>query len=108
MPAIGFQGVSPYDRDEKNHRREIARVVNNILTGKLNANLRITLSAGITTTITDARIGYDSAFHFWPETATAAGMSPWATSTGRVDGSITLNHATISSSAAIYLMTIIG
>ncbi len=57
----GFQPVPEFLIDDKEHRRQIARRLNLVLQGKLNAALDVTLTANAaSTTIEDPRIGYTS------------------------------------------------
>lgn len=62
---LPYQGGSP---------REISEVVNNIMNGKTNNTGSVTIATGgaTTTTITDARIGYDSIIVLVPTSQTAA------------------------------------
>lgn len=106
--SISYQGVAPFSRDEAGHRREIARAINSLLIGKMNVNIRVTLSAGITTTLTDFRIASESAFHFMPETALAASLRPYVPSANRVNGVAVISHATVSTSSAVYLVSVLG
>jgi hypothetical protein len=58
----GYPGVSLWTHDEKQHRRDMARTINNMLIGKQNVTLDVTLNRSATsTTITDARIGISTA-----------------------------------------------
>ena len=83
-------------RDEKEHRRELARAVNNISNGRSNAFGSVTLDANqATTTLTDARIGADSVIAFMPTTANAAAeVGAGGMYVGTVvNGSATITHA---------------
>lgn len=58
---LGTPPAPLYSPDEKEHRREIASVLNRVVGGKLNATIDVTLTANAaTTTVNDARIGYYS------------------------------------------------
>jgi hypothetical protein len=58
----GYPGVSLWTHDEKQHRRDMARTINNMLIGKMNVTLDVTLNKSATsTTIIDARIGINTA-----------------------------------------------
>jgi hypothetical protein len=62
VPNPGAQPVPEFIPDGREHRREIARRLNSLLQGKLNAALDVTLAANAASTaITDARIGFYSA-----------------------------------------------
>lgn len=57
-----YPGVAPWIVNESQHRRDIARTLNNALIGKLNVTLDLTVAQSVSsTTITDARIGYTTA-----------------------------------------------
>ena len=74
MTTLGSQLVPEYLENEKEHRRQIARAVNQTKTGKINATLDVTLTPSVTsTTIYDNRISYNSALvPAMPMTANAA------------------------------------
>lgn len=94
MPFSGFPGVPEYMAREDEHRRQIARVLNSTRQGKVNATLDITLRVNqITTTVTDARVGYTSWLGFMGLTeagAGAIGRGIWVTALK--SGSCVLNH----------------
>lgn len=57
MSSQGYPAVSEMLGDEREHRRELARKINVINTGKVNCTLDVVVTAGATTTtITDVRI----------------------------------------------------
>ena len=59
--------------DEKQHRRQIARVLNQVMKGHLNNTLSVTLTvSSATTVVNDPRISISTAAHFMPTTAHAA------------------------------------
>jgi hypothetical protein len=69
----GYQGVALWLHDEKQHRRDMARTINNNLLGKINVTLDKTLPTSSTqTTLTDPRIGITTAILFMPMTSDAA------------------------------------
>ena len=89
---LPYQGGSP---------REISEVVNNIMNGKTNNTGSVTLATGgaTTTTITDARIGYDSVVILVPTTQTSASQEfPYGSFNSTQD-------QTISSTTTAYAMT---
>jgi len=71
--GAGYLGVKTFDEDEARHRREIAGVLNNVLSGKLNNSGSLTLTANAaTTTVSDQRIGSNSVILLMPTTANAS------------------------------------
>lgn len=91
--------------------RQIARIVNSLLGGKLNCTGSVTLavSAG-STTITDARIGPFSVLLFMPQTADAAAEIGNGTLyvSSRSAGSAMLTHANNSQADRTFAVAIIG
>lgn len=89
---LPYQGGSP---------REISEVVNNIMNGKTNNTGSVTLGTGgaTTTTITDARIGYDSVVILVPTAQTSASQEfPYGSFQSTQD-------QTIASTTTEYAMT---
>lgn len=89
---LPYQGGSP---------REISEVVNNIMNGKTNNTGSVTIATGgaTSTTITDARIGYDSVVLLVPTAQTAASQDfPYGAFSSTQD-------QTISSTTTAYAMT---
>jgi hypothetical protein len=89
---LPYQGGSP---------REISEVVNNIMNGKTNNTGSVTLATGgaTTTTITDARIGYDSVVILVPTAQTSASQEfPYGSFHSTSD-------QTIASTTTAYAMT---
>ena len=67
-----FPPVPDFEPNADEHRRKLARAINSLRSGKMNCLLDVTLTANAgTTTVTDSRIGYYSAFFFMPMTANA-------------------------------------
>jgi hypothetical protein len=92
--GAGFPAVAPYDDDEKAHRRAICVVLNNAMQGKLNNTGTFTITANVaTTTLTDARIGSNSAVLLMATTANAAGALATTYFSSFANGSCTVNHA---------------
>jgi hypothetical protein len=90
--VLPYQGGSP---------REISEVVNNIMNGKTNNTGSVTLATGgaTTTTITDARIGYESKVILLPTSQTAASQEfPYGSFNSTQD-------QTIASTTTAYAMT---
>lgn len=105
----GYPGVATYDDDEVRHRRQIAIVVNNVLSGKTNntGTLTVTANAG-TTTLTDSRIGANSVILLMPTTANAAAALANVYFTAFVDSSCTVNHANNAQTDRIFRYAVIG
>jgi len=90
--VLPYQGGSP---------REISEVVNNIMNGKTNntGSVTIATSGATTTTITDARIGYDSVVILVPTSQVAASQEfPYGSFSSSAD-------QTIASTTTAYAMT---
>lgn len=90
--VLPFQGGTP---------REISEVVNNIMNGKTNNTGTVTLatSGATTTTINDARIGYDSVILLSPTANVSAGQDfPYGAFSSTAD-------QTIASTTTAYAMT---
>lgn len=110
MSTSGFPGVAKMLADEKEHRRQIAQVVNDQLNrGKFNCTISVTLNASATTTtLTDERIGYGSYVDFMPTTANAATAKASIYVTNRIKGSLTINHASNAAVDQIFTVVILG
>lgn len=96
------QGATPF---------QIVAAINQLLVGKLNINATLTLAtSATTTTLTDARIGPNSALLLTPTTANAAGEIGAGTIyvSARSKGSATFTHASNSEADRTYTVTIIG
>lgn len=111
----GFVGVPETAVNDVEHKRRVARTVNLLLQGKLNAVTTVTLTANTTTTtITDARITSSSFIGFMPKTANAAAalanlyVSAQMGSNGTVAGSATLTHANNAQTDRTFNVLIIG
>ena len=90
--VLPYQGGSP---------REISEVVNNIMNGKTNNTGSVTINTGgaTTTTITDARIGYDSIVILVPTAQISASQEfPYGSFSSTAD-------QTIASTTTAYAMT---
>ena len=94
--------------------RGIVDVVNNMLGGKLNVVLQVTLRSGFaTTTVIDARIGPFSALIMQPLTAHAAAALYSATSvlvdtTTQKNGSVTFDHVNDANADKTFNLVILG
>jgi hypothetical protein len=113
MPAgvnKGFPGVPEMEADETEHRRKIARVLNNAVGGRINCTVTVTLRASqTTTTVTDPRISATSFLMWMPTTANAstaekAGIYVSA----RGNGTATLTHASNAAVDQSFTILILG
>ena len=105
-----YPGVPTFLEDEKEHRRLMASVINNILRGKMLPTGSITLTANsATTTLTDSAIGANSQIDMMATTANAGaelGAGIWFS--GRVDGSCIIHHANNAQVDRTFNYTVIG
>lgn len=109
MSALGFPGVSDMLPDEREHRRQIATVLNRINRGKINATIDVTLNAGsATTTLTESRLGPNTHLSFMPQTANAATAKPSLYITSRTKGTAIINHASSAATDQTFTCLIIG
>jgi hypothetical protein len=105
----GFPGVTVESSDEALQRRQIVEVVNNLLRGKMNVVSTLTLTANAaTTTLTDSRIGPNSAILLMAQTANAAGALATTYFTAFADGSCTVNHANNAQVDKTFSYAVIG
>lgn len=105
----GYPGVSPFDDDEKRHRRQLAIVVNNVLSGKTNNTGTFTVTHDVaTTTLTDSRIGANSVIVAMPTTANAAAELATLYFDTFADGSCVANHANNSQTDRTFRYAVIG
>lgn len=108
---LGFPGVAKLLPDEKEHRRQIAQMLNDqVNRGKFNCTVSVTLavSPATTTTLTDERIGYGSYIDFMPTTASAATAKASIYVTNRIKGSLTINHAANAAIDQTFTVVILG
>jgi len=91
--------VPPTDLpDERSHRRMLSEGISRLFQGKSNNVLDVTLTASAAaTTVTDARIGVNTALLFMPRTANAAAEigngTIYVADSGRANGSVSITHA---------------
>lgn len=107
----GYTAVSEFDLDEKEHRRKLAKGINGVLQGKLNAVTTLTLTANAaTSTITDARLTPKSFIGYMPTTANASAEIGAGTIyiSARTVGSATVTHANNAQVDRTYTLLIIG
>jgi len=111
-PTSGGMVSKPSEAASSIWVRKIADVLNNMLRGKLNVVLPVTLRFGhITTDVIDARIGPYSGLLLQELTASAAAAkfgAPYILPSDQNAGQVTLNHTTISSSDVSFNLIIIG
>lgn len=110
MTHPGFTGVSPYQVDAADHRRQIADVLNGAMQGNINVvQTDLTLNdSDTTTTLTDARISYFSFIWLMPKHADAAVALQTVWISDRISGSATINHASDASTDQDFDVLIIG
>lgn len=111
MSTFAFPGIPKLLSDEKEHRRQIAQMLNDrVNRGKFNCTITVTLavSPAVTTTLTDERIGYTSYVDFMPTTAAAATAKASIYVTNLVKGSLTINHAASTSTVQTFVAVILG
>lgn len=105
---VGRPSVQTTARDERAHREQIARAVNNAMRGHLNCTLQLTLDAGVTTTtITDERISAQTFLGLMPTTANAAA----AVATTYVvpsNGAAVVHHANNAQTDRVFVVSLIG
>ena len=109
MTQRGYPGVTTMLSDEKEHRRQIAQLANNLLAGKLNTVIQVTLTANVTTTtITDKRIGANTGIFFSPLTADAAAAQAGLYVSSQANGTATLTHASTATVDRTFNVLLIG
>lgn len=83
----------PIAKPDGKDARELVRVLNQAVQGKLNATLDVSLATSTTrTTVTDARISIDSWIDFSPSNATAAASRTSIYRLSQTSGSAVLAH----------------
>src|SRR5262249_6621784 len=111
LPANAPATLLPFFQQVVGYLARLREVVNNLLRGKLNATLDVTLNVGSTNTvINDPRIGGSSAICLMPLTANAAAEigngTIWWSAEG--DQTATLSHASNAQADRTFRLTIIG
>ncbi len=101
-----YRTLPPFGGDQ----RAVAEVVRGVMDGKTNNTGVITLTAGgaTSTTLNDARIGFDSVVIFSPLTSSAAALVGSLYVSARSQGAATLTHAANSASDRKYAYIIVG
>lgn len=111
--AQAFQTVPEFLQDANEHRRKLARAVNQLLGGKMNAFIDATLTANAATTaLTDARIGYYSIISWMPMTANASAEvgagAIYVDQSTMKNGSAVITHANNAQTDRTFRFQIIG
>jgi hypothetical protein len=105
----GYDGVPESLANEVEHRKRIARLANNLLQGKTNNVIQVTLAANVTTTtVTDKRIGAYTGLFFSPLTADAAAAISGLYVSAQVNGSATLTHANTATTDRTFNVLLVG
>ena len=103
----------PAQLDTKQAVRNLIRAVNNLLLGKMNVGGTVTLAANVaTTTLTDARLGFETNVVLVPTTANAAAElgagTLYISETGRVNESVVITHANNAQTDRTFRFSFIG
>lgn len=104
FPGIARRSLTPFEQD-------VDRVLSNLLRGKFNATLDVTLVASASSTIVkDARFSEQCAVEFDPLTANAASEKAAGTlwASARTAGEITITHASNAQTDRTFRLVIIG
>lgn len=113
MGPFRYPGVDPDHPDGRRHRRQIAKVVNNLNQGKISSTGKFTLTVNAnTTTLVDARLGPWSLIFFDPLTGSAAtelyGGTMYVTVTDRLQGQCIITHVNSADAAREFRYFIVG
>ena len=104
----------PLDNPDGNfHRRQISTSLNEMMLGRTNNVLDVTLTASAaSTTVTDTRIGVNTVLLFMPTTANASAEIGAGTiyvgQSGRVHGSVAITHANNSQTDRTFKVVLVG
>lgn len=107
----GYTPVPETSPDANGHRRLLARSINSVLRGKLNAVTTVTLTANTTTTtLTDERINPQSFIGLMPQTANAASAlaTTYFLAANILNGSVVITHANNAQVDKTFVVLIIG
>lgn len=107
----GYISVPEFEPNGDDHRRKLARAVNNLLQGKLNCTLDVTLASSTTvTTITDPRIGFYTAVEAGCALSSPAKeiIKQGIFYSNFAKGSVVANHTTNSTSNSTIRFLILG
>lgn len=104
-PALVWEG------DPAEHSRQIALAVINVLQGRMNNTVSVTLTASAaSTTITDARIGRNTCLLLLPTTANAAAAlaTTYQTHPNATSQQAVINHANNAQADRTFIAVMIG
>lgn len=111
MTAVrkGYSGVPEMLPDEKEHRRQIARLANGLLQGKQNNVIQVTLTpSSTTTTVIDRRIGANTGIFPSALTAHAAAALGALYVSAQQNGQATLTHANSANTDQTFNLLLVG
>lgn len=113
MVQNSYLTVPENDVSDFEHRRKLAKAVNRILQGKMNAVTTLTLTASVaTTTLTDVRISPQSFIGFMPLTANASAEigagTIYVLAANQTNGSAVITHANNAQTDRTFTLLIIG
>lgn len=104
-----YPGVEPSNTDQGAWLTRIAAVLNGALSGKLNNNGTVTLTANAaSTTMTDSRIGSNSVIALMPTTSNAAAALATTYFDTFATGSCVIHHANDAQTDKTFGFTITG
>ena len=106
-----YTPIPELEANEIEHRRKLAKGVNLVGKGKMNAVTTLTLTANVaSTTLTDARITPQSFIGFQPLTSNAAAAlsTTYITTTNQTNGSAVITHANNAQTDRDFRILIIG
>ena len=103
-------GVQEYLPNEKQHRENIARVLNGVAIGAIDCTLQVTLDANAaSTTVVDSRISIQTAPILVPTTAHAAAeVAAGGLYVTPTKGQVVINHANNAQTDRIFQLALLG
>lgn len=109
MARQGYEGVSTSGPFDHAFSHRLARVLNGVLGGKMNAVTDVTLTANTTTTtISDQRIGPYSFIGLTPVTANAAAVVASTYISARDQYTATITHPNDANADKTFVVLIVG
>lgn len=113
MPVVQYNrraSVQEYLPNEKQHRENIARVLNSAVTGALDCTLQVTLDANAaSTTVVDSRISIQTAPVLVPTTAHAAAeVAAGGLYVTPTKGQVVINHANNAQTDRVFQLALLG
>lgn len=110
--TISSYPVAPEtDANEAEHRRKLAKIINSVRGGKMNAVSTVTLTANASsTTLTDSRLTVQSYIGLMPQTANAATAlaTTYIPASTMLKGSAVIQHANNAQTDRAFTLVIIG